>query len=95
MWRDEISLEEHLQDFYFSRTLRRGYYCPHTINAFSIHVMKEVTSSHPFYLPVIITQISFKQASERVEGEEREFCKLLHIPSERKAEIFILFISVV
>lgn len=57
--------------------------------------MKQVTSTHPFYLPVIITQTSFKQASEIVEGEEREFSKLLHIPSEQKAEIFILFISLV
>lgn len=57
--------------------------------------MEQVTSTHPFYLPVIITQTSFKQASEIVEGEEREFCKLLHIPSEQKAEIFILFILLV
>lgn len=81
--------------FLFDKTLRRGYYCLHTINAFSIHVMKQVTSTHPFYLPAIITQTSFKQASEIVEGEEREFSKLLHIPSEQKAEILILFISLV
>lgn len=35
------------------------------------------------------------QVSEIVEAEEREFCKFLHIPSEKKAEIFILFISLV
>lgn len=38
------------ETFLFLQELRRGYYCPHTINAFSIHVMKQVTSTHPFHL---------------------------------------------
>lgn len=33
----------------------------------------------------MVSQTSSKQAPEAVEGEEREFCKLFHIPSE---EIF-------
>ena len=74
--------EELLQGFYFEQILSRAYYCPQNING-SIHIRKQATSTHPFCLPVIITQISFMQVwMEILEGKEREYCKLLHIPSE-------------
>lgn len=76
------------------KNIRGGYYCSHTRNAFSSRGIEQATSTHPFTLPVV-TQTSFNQASETVEGEDREFCKLFHIPSEEKAEIFMLFISLV